>query len=925
MSINRFSKVFVPSEYIAPFDLNSYAALGMQKEQEFDRNYQLLQSGLQKLVQDTDIYRPQDQQEFNKRVLSVVNEINTHGNEDLGDPSVLANMQNSSTRVYDADMISAMGATKLYRADQKRMADDQKKGNLAPQNVHAFQKTVQPWLDPNNKEVGMAYTGSYEQYYDGNKKVFDALKLKKDSGTLSSTAVPGARLADGSTTPSVQTDVITTKGVTEEDVKSAVSEVLATDPRVMRQHQIDMEYVADGMSEESIRDQYQTFSEQQGIKIGNEIAQLTTQKQQALASEPTEQGKKRLTAYFDGEIQKAYEDQSKFVGYSDDLNRDKLLGEVKKDKYKFYNEIFTNNYLNGFANIFSHKTQSVNRLTDAAVLDQLQFEHAHALLVARGKIKPGPAEGYIFVDKAQEGEGSQMRGKLLLQQQQNEQREIELNDNFRDNIIHTPETGKHYERNAAGDKNFKEQVAKWLELYKVNVNDDNIPQAAKDYFAETDKLRESKLAVNSMINAAEAKRLQDPRYQQAAAAYEEGVKNAPKELMIEAGDGHKEKWTQEEWLDVDHAKQSGNFDEQEVTLLDKNSDVFGDKHTIAGLETPPIKVRFLKGNGPGVRRYNDQLNRNLKKAIDDAKNYNLSGIDAAPLAGQKFVYEYLAEKGVDVTPPESWPSWAAGKISAVVNPLLKLVFMTPIGAGLVSHYLEKPDRLGTGFDLLYRNTRGTNHSNVDGLLDSTHFYEMSDKLGTELENAADRAYASLDEVHMSGIQPINSDEKTQSQFINLVRRLNLTYSTEKPVESVESIERNHATGGLVFTFVTDKKTGKSAQVELPADKEGTVGNLVTINPMQDVEKYLRAQSILNKGEVNRTGVATTPLNYEEALVVPGTNLKVYYKYNPVTLKYSFAFWEKYNWGTEFHVDTLSQVQEVAAKVMKSEQAASSSK
>jgi hypothetical protein len=131
MSINRYSKVMVPSEYTAPFDLNTYGQIGAQKEAEFSRNLQLLQSGLDQVAQ-TDLMRPADREAFQTRLAGIVNDINKHGNEDLGDATLLGNMQQKERSIYgDPNMIAAMGETQKVRKIQSQIEDDRKKGKLA--------------------------------------------------------------------------------------------------------------------------------------------------------------------------------------------------------------------------------------------------------------------------------------------------------------------------------------------------------------------------------------------------------------------------------------------------------------------------------------------------------------------------------------------------------------------------------------------------------------------------------------------------------------------------------------------------------------------------------------------------------------------------------------------------------------------------
>jgi hypothetical protein len=271
MSINRYSKVMVPSEYTAPFDLNTYGQIGAQKEAEFSRNLQLLQSGLDQVAQ-TDLMRPADREAFQTRLAGIVNDINKHGNEDLGDATLLGNMQQKERSIYgDPNMIAAMGETQKVRKIQSQIEDDRKKGKLAFQNEEDFNDGLATWLDPGDKTIGKSFTGDYFQHYDWGKKVMDALSKVKASGSYTTSDGAGG----------LQTVYVKTKELTEQQLLGIAQGIVAQDPQAQRQMQIDSKYLSKRMSDEGVAGAWKEYSSSIADNYQNQIIQVEQARQQA--------------------------------------------------------------------------------------------------------------------------------------------------------------------------------------------------------------------------------------------------------------------------------------------------------------------------------------------------------------------------------------------------------------------------------------------------------------------------------------------------------------------------------------------------------------------------------------------------------------------------------------------------------------------
>src|SRR3954468_13671214 len=271
MSINRFSKVFTPSEYIAPFDLNTYANIGAQKDAQFEHNLQLLQSGVDQIAQ-TDILRPQDRQAFSKKLASVVNTINSHGTQDLGDISVLGNMQNKQKSIYgDQQIISAIGETQKVRKMQAQMEDDRKKGKLATQNEDMANDSIAAYMDPSDKAVGKSFDGRYIPHYEYAKKVMDVLsKAKADGYITRQTPINGG----------LQTETIKTKGLTDRELTEMAYGIVAADPQAQQQMEIDAKYTSKRMSDEGVTSDFQQYAGDIASDYKNQIVLLETKKQE---------------------------------------------------------------------------------------------------------------------------------------------------------------------------------------------------------------------------------------------------------------------------------------------------------------------------------------------------------------------------------------------------------------------------------------------------------------------------------------------------------------------------------------------------------------------------------------------------------------------------------------------------------------------
>jgi hypothetical protein len=882
MSINRFSKVFIPSEYTPPFDLNTYGAIGQQKDQEFDQHLQLLQSGLDQIVSQTDLVRPQDREAFNSKMTSIVNQINQHGNEDLGDSSVLSNVQGMGKQVYgDPTIINAIGATQQYRKTDAQVEDDRKKGKMADMNKYVYDKQVNSWM--NDPQVGASFNASYTPYYDYKKKQMDMLAHVKATGEITTRDINGG----------LQTQIIKTKGLSEDRLMQIVNDNMATDPQMQKQMQIETEYLVDHMKPEDVAKGYIDYSSDMAKGYQNQIYTL-----QGLKSDAMQKGDKPQADHYDEEINKATSEMNRYAGYV--TQPEGTAAMIKQDPYYYYGSVYGHNFAKGAAGVFAQHDVTMTYQTNLDRVMAEKFKYAMLLAQAKGKTGKSVFTGDMINAPANESNNARREQQQIDLQLQTQQAIASDKNGLRNMMSETdPVSGSRY-KGPSGEGNWNSDYNKWQELYKDGEGD-TLPDAVRSHFERLGAYNNSyNLSTQERDNI--NKELQKNKaFINANNKINEKVSKMPAVTTVKGANGIPVmNMNRDEAVQMTNGILNEDFETKQASFTDGR----GNSHN--------FDYQLPKGNSPAVQRVRAQIEKNVQNAINRAPNVKWSEaiLDLPFGLPSPDIDNWLVQQGVKQD--KYLTRGGANLLSFVTGgPGLMAYNNATFNEHILGSYLDNVFHSGTA-----------NHDVIDRQLTDIGLYDAVRSVGKVASTIKNNYYDMGGFATMTTLRIIDQGKDAQDIMRPLVQTALGKYNSPDAVKNVINLTRNTTTGSLQFTYTTDKDEKAQKTVDVPPELEGTISRYYPVNPTQDIENSLKRMESFN-ATLHPDGAhefSSTTGDVNKAYQVPGTDKKVRFFYHPKENQpYSYMYYlGNGSWTGQIPVASLDQaistIQEQAHKV-----------
>jgi hypothetical protein len=867
--MNRFSQVFVPSDYTSPFDLQTYGNVIRQREDEFRTNLQLLQSGVDQLSQ-TDILRDADRQNFNTKLAGLVNTVNQNADKDLSDPSVLGYLGSVTKSVYkDPTVISAMGETQKIRKLQSQVEEDRKKYKLAPQNEDEFNSAISSYLDPNDTSLGKKFDGRYDQYYNYSKKITDLLKNAKARGEIH------VQDSDG-----LQTRIVKTKELTEAQLMDIVTGMVATDPQAARQMQIDANYKIRRLDDNGVATEYKNYAINKAATFQSQILAMQSEKERVIRA-----GNSAAGTNYDQYINAATAEMNRYKGLADPKNSSKLLDQIRQNKAGMYTEAFNGEFTRNMANLFIQKDESVSYNTNLKNSLDYKFAQARDLMrykaVLKGEGSSKTVTPYVFNSPGTEESSIHVTESQLV----NKQKEVELQrktskDYLKNSLVQrNPQLyGTQFDSTPQGVANFDKSYQDWRVLYD-NGKIDQLPDGVADTFAQEDQLNQTQWMTETAIGKIDSELKKNPSFVDATMKLDNAKKNFPAAVVVKTGPefGSPKAYTKDDIITFQGNLDKKNWEARTQKVIDAKGNAFDVKYVYF---TSPDKTS---------QDINTQTQKNLAKLTADAINptkdmgYNQMGT-IGTLLGKGATALENAINGDDRNVIEKFAT-----DYRILHP----------------EDLRFGGKAGNVLDMVYNSTENSKVLNSQ----LTNYFQARNQIGI-VSQSKDALFKKYGLTNMIGNIVIPNDDKTQDQVINIVNLALDRFGEKdasKKVKTITGVTRNPMTNDIAISYKLDN--GDNRSVAIPDNLKGNLEKLYPTNPMQDVEVFLKEQANWSKADGTSPvgGYVTTPSDYAKAFIVPGTNMKVRYGYDPMSGMFTYAI-AKGNgiWDREIKVPSLTQ-------------------
>lgn len=154
--------------YVQQLPVELMAKVGMAKQAQYDAGIQKVQSYIDN-VAGLETSRPQDKEYLESKLNELGGKLRTVAAGDFSNQQLVNSVGGmTSTIVKDPYIQSAVYSTSKIKKNAELMAEAQKKGTLAPQNVLEYQKGLNQYM---SGQLGDRFDGQYIPYRDVFKKL----------------------------------------------------------------------------------------------------------------------------------------------------------------------------------------------------------------------------------------------------------------------------------------------------------------------------------------------------------------------------------------------------------------------------------------------------------------------------------------------------------------------------------------------------------------------------------------------------------------------------------------------------------------------------------------------------------------------------------------------------------------------------------
>lgn len=321
MPVSFLSQAISSTPYISPIDPSMVYNAALYKQQQFDQGVQQVDSLLQNLSNQT-ILNKGHKEYYDQKVAQLTSKINDLGGADFSTRDTLQQIGNLSGLVSrDQRILGAIQDTNKIKAAQDTMdkwkSDPKKYGNSwAAQNQYALDQQILAYTSDTSDKA--SFTGQAEAYVDHPKIFNDRLTAIRKQIQQSG----GYQTTDGKY-------IVTSKSLTDGDIRRIVEGEISSDPRIGRQIQLDANYQYRNLPTDTREfqqarinqlTQAKSLLEKQANEYNNEgLLALTTgtPQQQTAAREQHRKGLQQIAAQL-----KNYDDQ---ISQAGSLSRDQQI------------------------------------------------------------------------------------------------------------------------------------------------------------------------------------------------------------------------------------------------------------------------------------------------------------------------------------------------------------------------------------------------------------------------------------------------------------------------------------------------------------------------------------------------------------------------------------------------------------------------
>jgi hypothetical protein len=393
--ISHASSSFKYPDYISALPADEFIKMAEKKQQLYDEGLAQVRTTLdQYSALRSNIVTDAEREYFDTAMTKLVKQVNSNAGIDFSykaNVDAVLNMGQYLER--DDNILTAISNGKEIRRRQSELSKmDSKKRSAA--NDFFFMNDAQQYLSSGKVGQKISYGKTYEEYYDLTNQWNEFMKSQKITPSQTSISAPGQGTGYGPAYLLKRTE----EGYSQADIASRFRSFLSTDPKAMRQLQIDTQYNLNRLGKDNAYQGFvehnRTIAEDASVKAQQQ-AQLVAAYEEAYSKAPSvttqtqlEQARQGLE-YFEQVRVKANENATKPYDQFD-------LQE--------YSQIYQDKFISNMGNMYAAKKVTDDLVTNKYWEEQqknnrVYLTHNLALERERAKIKLNQEINYLGTAK----------------------------------------------------------------------------------------------------------------------------------------------------------------------------------------------------------------------------------------------------------------------------------------------------------------------------------------------------------------------------------------------------------------------------------------------------------------------------------------------------------------------------------------------
>jgi hypothetical protein len=315
--ISHASSSFKYPDYISALPADEFIKLAEKKQQLYDEGLAQVRNTLdQYSALRNNIVTDAEREYYDTAMTKLVKQVNSNAGIDFSYKSNVDAVLNMGQYIErDDNILTAISNGKEIRRRQTELSKmDSKKRSAA--NDFFFMDDAQKFLSSGKVGQKISYGKTYEEYYDLTEKWNDFMKSQKITPSQTSISAPGQKTGYGDAYLLKRTE----EGYSEADIASRFRSFLQTDPKAMRQLQIDSQYNLNRLGKDNAYQGYVEYNQtiaadaatkaQQQAELVAAYEEANTKVPSATTQAQLEQAKQNLQ-YFEQVRVKANENVNK--------------------------------------------------------------------------------------------------------------------------------------------------------------------------------------------------------------------------------------------------------------------------------------------------------------------------------------------------------------------------------------------------------------------------------------------------------------------------------------------------------------------------------------------------------------------------------------------------------------------------------------